>query len=194
MRHATAVLLTVAAAALGGCGIHDPYQSPSHSTTPSSTATTTATTSATTTSTAAVGEHDGPTIPPAPKLPASAASGAPQAALARFARLYVNWSAAQLAQRGRQLAALSIGQAHAQALRLASRAGDLEQYHVTNTGTIVAIAPGQGAERGRWVIVTNELTSGSGPYLGLPATSHVTWATLAHQPHGYVISGWYPAS
>lgn len=68
------------------------------------------------------------------------------------------------------------------------------RYEVANSGSVTAVGTGQGSERGRWVVVTNELTSGTGPYLGLPATSHVTWATLTHQRGGYVITGWYPAS
>ena len=115
-------------------------------------------------------------------------------ALSRFAWLYVNWTAAQLPQRARQLAQISSGQARAQALALAARAAALEQYQVTNSGTVVAIAAGKDQESGRWAIITNELTNGTGPYLGLPATSHVTWATVQHQPTGYVITGWYPAS
>ncbi len=116
------------------------------------------------------------------------------AALARFAWLYVNWTADQLPQRARQLAEISSGQARAQALALAAPVAVLEQYQVTDSGTVVAIAAGKGQESGRWGVITNELTSGIGAYLGLPATSHVTWATVQHQPTGYVISGWYPAS
>jgi hypothetical protein len=122
------------------------------------------------------------------------AARSPQAALERFARLYTNWNANQLLRRASQLAALSIGQAHTAALALAHAASTLQRYQVTNTGTVVAIAPGQGQEQGRWAVITNELTSGIGPYLGLPGTSHVTWATVTSQPHGYVITTWYPSS
>jgi hypothetical protein len=140
-------------------------------------------------------EHeDGPAAAQAAQLPASAASPTPQASLARFAQLYVNWSASQLPVRSRQLASLSVGQAHVEALQFGSRAPQLEQFDVTNSGTVVAVAPGQGQEHGRWVVITNELTSGAGPYLGLPAVSHVTWATVLRQDNGYVVSGWYPAS
>lgn len=176
-------LLAVAGAALllAGCGITDPYR------TASATRTTT-----TSTSTGPSG-LDGPS-PRAWPVPAAAAADTPAAALARFARLYVNWRAAQLPIRARQLAAISTGQAHAQALGLAAGSGALERYDVTNTGTVTAIAPGEGQEQGRWAVVTNERTSGTGPYLGLPATSHVTWATVQHRHPGYVVSGWYPAS
>ena len=176
------------AATAAGCGIHDPYQTrqpataaPKGSSTSMSVA-------------AAPPERDGPSQPPTAILPVSAAAPTPQVALARFARLYGNWTAAQLTERSKQLAAISTGQARAQALQLASRATALKRYKVTNTSTVVAIAPGQREERGRWAIVTNERTSGTGPYLGLPATSHVSWATVQLQHRGYVVSGWYPAS
>ncbi|MGA2926577.1 MAG: hypothetical protein ABSG43_11375 [Solirubrobacteraceae bacterium] len=179
-----------------GCAIHDPDRKLA-TLTPHTTTTTTTVTTTTASSSAGApddDEHDGPPIPPARRLPAGAAAITPQAALTRFANLYVNWTAGQLPQRASQLAALSVSQAHAQALGLAARAAALERYQVTNQGTVVAITPGQGQEQGRWAIVTDEVTSGAGPYLGLPAVSHVTWATVAHQPHGYVITSWYPAS
>ena len=176
------------AAVLAGCGIQDPYKTSSTPAAPATSSTTTA---------AAEGhpsDQDGPSQPPAQQLRASAlASTAPQA-LSRFAELYCNWTAVQLPQRARQLGAISAGQARAQALQLAARAAVLERYQVSNAGTVVAIASGQGAEQGRWAVVTNESTSGTGPYLGLPATSNVTWATVQHTRTGYVVSGWYPAS
>ncbi len=197
------LLLGACIVTIAGCGVSDPYQP--HHPAPSATTASRLTASPTPTSIAAggaasqpaaqpaPGEHDGPPTPQAHLAP-GASSRTPQAALARFAQLYVNWSAGQLPQRARQLAALSTGQAHAQALRLGDRGRVLERYQVTNSGTVVAIAAAQGAEQGRWAVVTNELTSGAGPYLGLPATSHVSWATLTRQQGGYVITGWYPAS
>lgn len=183
-------LLTCAAVAatVAGCGIHDPYQTHQPATeAPKASSTTRRVASAPT-------EHDGPSQPTIAILPRSAAAPTPQVALSRFARLYGNWTAAQLSERSKQLAAISTGQARAQALKLASRATVLERYKVTNTSTLAAIAPGQGEERGRWAVVTNERTRGTGPYLGLPATSHVSWATVQLQHTGYVVSGWYPAS
>ncbi len=196
---------------ISGCGLTDPYHHPQSrpwSSTPSTTATASPMSTSTSTSTnpgtpptptAATarnpGEHDEGAIPPDRlRLRAEAGAATPEAALARFARLYINWTASQLSTRSHQLAGLATGQAQAQGLALASRAPDLARYRVTNHGTITAIAPGRGPEQHRWAVVTNELTSGRGPYLGLPATSHVTWATLIHTRHGYVLSGWYPAS
>jgi hypothetical protein len=175
--------IALAAALLAGCGIHDPYQRP----TPAARSTTAPRAPAQ----PAPGQPDGPTQPQPP--PAAGASSA-RAALERFASLYVNWQAVQLPERARQLAALSTGQARGQALALQDRAAALQRYQVANTGVLAALAPGQGPEQGRWAVVTNESTSGTGPYAGLPATSHVTWATVARTQNGYVITGWYPAS
>jgi hypothetical protein len=123
------------------------------------------------------------------------AAASPQAALARYAALYVNWSAATLSVDERRLASLSSGQAHAQALAESNHpAPAVVRYAVSNSGSVVAIAEGRGVERGRWAVVTVEQTNGYGPYEGLPATSHVTWATVARAARGWVVSGWYPGS
>ncbi len=180
---------TALALLLSGCGIPNPYQQ----------ATTIATATRSTrpvsqSASPAPDEDDGQPAPARSDHPGKTAGATVYSALARFASLYVNWTAAQLSQRARQLAEISSGQARAQALTLAARAGALGRYQVTNSGTVVAIAAGKGQESGRWAVITDELTNGTGPYLGLPATSHVTWATLQHQPTGYVISSWYPAS
>lgn len=189
MRCACPPLLVViaCATALAGCGIHDPDQRLVN-TRPSTRTSADAPAGA-----PEATEHDGPDQPLPPRLSAASLAPTAKAALARFARLYVNWAASELPKRAGQLAALSIGQARAEALQVAGRAQTLERYKVTNTGTVVAIAPGQGNEHGRWAVVTDELTSGSGPYLGLPSTSHVTWATVTRQAKGYVVTTWYPA-
>lgn len=88
---------------------------------------------------------------------------------------------------------MAVGQARAQSEAMVREAVTLERYHVANRGSVVAIAQALGEERGRWAVVTNELTSGTGPYVGLPGTSHVTWATVSRDRGGYVVSGWYPA-
>ena len=87
------------------------------------------------------------------------------------------------------------GQARAQALAEGNHpAPTVARYAVSNSGSVVAIAEGRGIERGRWAVVTVEQTNGYGPYQGLPATSHVTWATVARVAGGWVVSGWYPGS
>jgi len=40
------------------------------------------------------------------------------------------------------------------------------------------------------VLVSQETTSGSGDYAGLPAAMHVTYAQVTHTPQGWVISQW----
>jgi hypothetical protein len=194
--------LVAIALALAGCGLSDPYEhqqaQSTSSTTRSSTSTSTGRTVVPPTSSTTAGNpgerDEGATLPNHLRLGAGVAAPTAQAALERFARLYINWTAGKLPARSRQLAKLATGQAQSQALALAARATVLARYQVSNSGTVTAIAPGQGPQQGRWAVVSNELTTGTGPYLGLPATSHVTWATVIHTPHGFVIDGWYPAS
>lgn len=172
---------------LTGCGIHDPYRRLNV------TASTSASHAHGPAGSPDAEEDDGPRAPAAPDLPLQPAS-APQAALSRFGQLYTNWTATALPERARQLARISIGQARVEARQMVSRRRTLVRYQVRNSGSVVAIAAAHGTEHGRWAVITNEVTSGVGPYLGLPVTSHVTWATVAHVAGGYVVSTWYPAS
>ena len=121
----------------------------------------------------------------------------PQAALERYANLDMNWTAKTVADVQNQLAAISVGEARAQALQAAASYGQdttLQASRVANTGTVVAIAPGQGSAAGWWVVVTRESTTGQGDYAGLPPTDHVTDAQLEHTATGWVISSWSPQS
>ncbi|HYZ81242.1 MAG TPA: hypothetical protein VE571_08240, partial [Solirubrobacteraceae bacterium] len=121
----------------------------------------------------------------------------PQAALEDYARLYIDWTAATLAAHQRRLAALSEGTARAKALQAAAsytHDATLSNGRVANRGQIVSITAGRGPARGRWVIVTSEHTTGRGDYQGLPATTHVTYAQLAHTRHGWMVSQWSPQS
>jgi hypothetical protein len=195
--------LVALALALAGCGLSDPYEKAQEkrtSSTGSSSATSTGpplltATSSNGASVANPGERDEGASPTNRiRVRSGLAAPSPQAALERFTRLYINWTASELPARSRQLAELTTGQAQAQALALSARAAVLTRYQVTNSGTVTAIAAGEGSERGRWAVVTNELTTGTGPYLGLPATSHVAWATVIHTQHGYVINSWNPSS
>jgi hypothetical protein len=181
-------LIAACAIALAGCSLDDP------STTTSSTGATTPTTATMTSEDGLSGSASvaGSAARPSPRSTALSAP-TPQAALRRFARVYVNWSARYLKQVASRLAAMSTGQARAQALQLATRAAALERYEVANSGTVVAVARGEAQQRGRWAVVTRETTSGTGPYAGLPTTSHVAWAAVARRRGGYVVSGWYPA-
>ena len=133
-----------------------------------------------------------------PRSTASAPARArtsPQAALTRYAQLYINWTAAHVAADQRQLAAISLGQARAQALQAAAslaRDPDLTNSAVSNTGTVVAITAGQGAASGLWVLVTREQTTGQGDYAGLPPTLHVIYAQLTATANGWVVTRWQP--
>ena len=124
-------------------------------------------------------------------------ANSPQLALRRYALAYVNWHASRLQEREHQLVAMSIGAAKQTAEQTAAaRSGvaALIASHVANTGQVVAIAPGEGPDAGQWVIVTEEHTTGTGGYAGLPPAPHVTLAQVSHLDGGWVVSGWNPAS
>jgi hypothetical protein len=170
------------ALALAGCGITDPY------------ATSRRTSSTVRNQEASVPDDDGPSPPPV-RITAGPAAPSAEAALAHYASVYVNWTAATLAANERKLASLSTGQARDQALAEGLHPSPtIARYAVSNSGSVVGIAEGRGTERGRWAVVTVEQTNGYGPYQGLPATSHVTWATVTRVSQGWVVSGWYPGS
>jgi len=191
----TFVALLVAGELAGCAGIANPYQTTSTAT--KSTSTPTAATPADTGD--PTPERNG-SIPAreqaaAARLSATAGRASPQAALARYAELYVNWTAAGVAANQRQLAAISLGQARAQALQAAAslaRDPELTKSAVSNTGSVVAIAPGQHAAAGLWVIVTREQTIGKGDYAGLPPTLHVIYAQLTRTTNGWVVTQWQP--
>jgi hypothetical protein len=181
---------------LAGCGgIANPYQT--NGTTTSTTSTPRATTPADAGDPAP--ERNG-TVPPLQqaaidRLSAGAARTNPQAALTHYAVLYINWTAADVAANQRQLAAISLGQARAQALQAAAKLArdpELTKSAVSNTGTVVAMSPGQGAAAGLWVLVTREETIGKGDYAGLPPTLHVIYARLTATAHGWVVTRWQP--
>ena len=193
-RRLTASLLLAAlgASALAGCGITDPYSA----TKP--TATTTGTSTATVTNADPAPERGG-TIPAdaraaQSRIAPSASRATPDAALERYARLYVNWSAHTVVDVQHQLAALSIGQARAQALQAAAsytRDQTLAESGVANSGRLVAITPSL-TTQGVWVLVTSEQTTGEGDYAGLPPTLHVIYAGLTRTASGWVVSEWAP--
>ena len=195
-RHLTvSVLLSLlGAAALAGCGISDPY-------TAKQPATTSASTPVTTVTDADPAPERGGTIP-AParaaqtRVAAGAAQQTPQAALERYAGLYINWTADRVVGVQRELASLSTGQARAQALQAAAsytRDQTLAQSNVANSGHLVAITPSV-TTPGQWVLVTSEQTSGTGDYAGLPPTLHVIYAQATRTPSGWVIRGWHSPS
>jgi hypothetical protein len=144
----------------------------------------------------------GGTIPTAAQASEDSVSRAgvansPQLALRRYALAYVNWHASGLQEREHQLVAMSIGAAKLtteQTAAARSGAAALIASHVANSGQVAAIAPGEGPDAGQWVIVTEEHTTGTGPYAGRPPAPHVTLAQVSHLDGGWVVSAWNPAS
>ena len=189
---ASLVLSALGAVAIAGCGITDPYSARP----PVPTATSTSTTAVTDADPA---PERGGTIPAGAGAAQShtaayATQATSDAALEQYARLYINWSAHTVIAIQRQLAALSIGQARAQALQAAAsytRDQTLAQSEVANSGHLVAITPSL-TSRGLWVLVTSEQTTGKGDYAGLPPTLHVIYAGLTRTPSGWVVSEWAP--
>jgi len=128
-------------------------------------------------------------------LAPSAAQPTPQAALARYSQIAVNWNWRDLGAVQRRLAGISLGQARAQALQAAAGANadsNLLAQRITNTGHAVSIASGQGGAARSWVIVTRERIMGLGAYAGLPPTLHVTYAQVTRTAAGFVVSQWQP--
>jgi hypothetical protein len=64
--------------------------------------------------------------------------------------------------------------------------------HVENCGVVLSIAEGQAPARGKWVVVTEERTSGSGAYAGLPAGTDVTLARVVPVAGGWAVVEWSP--
>lgn len=198
-RHAPSILLAASAAvALAGCGLTDPYTAKQSSRSVPSSTSTSSTKSAVATDADPNPERGG-TIPASARATQSqlgpgAGEPSPESALERYARLYVNWSAPTVAADQRELAAISVDQARAQALQAAtSYAHDhtLQQSGVANSGHVVAIASSI-TTLGQWVIVTSEQTTGKGDYAGLPPTLHVTYAQVTRTSSGWVVSVWAP--
>jgi hypothetical protein len=128
---------------------------------------------------------------------ARAAAPTPQAAIRNYALTYTNWRAAGLTAREHQLATMAVDPARLEAQQTAASESTLAMLtanHVQNTGVILAVAPGQGPAAGSWVVVTQETTTGRGPYAGLPTTAHVTLARAVRIDRRWVISEWHPQS
>lgn len=126
---------------------------------------------------------------------AGAASPTRQAALRRYALAYTNWTASSLSARERLLASLAVGPARLAAEQTAasgSAVASLARSHVENRGVVIAITAGEGAARGQWVVVTQEQTTGTGAYAGLPPSLHVTFARVIRVGHDWTVSEWSP--
>ncbi len=73
-------------------------------------------------------------------------------------------------------------------------AAALAAEQVENRGVVLAITRGEGPARGEWVVVTRERTLGKGPYAGLPATMHVTFARVLRLGSAWRVAEWAPQS
>ena len=188
--------------ALAGCGITDPYAGHHAAQRPDRTAGDPA------------GDDHGATVTdpsePAPSQPAThrhqrrhrrhARAGAgdtPQALVARYARLYINWTATTIGAGTSASSPRSRSAPRAprrcRPPRSYSHDPTLAASHVANTGTVVSIAAGQGpAARRAGSSSPANTPPASGDYAGLPAAAHVIYARVTHTPHGWVISEWSP--
>jgi len=120
--------------------------------------------------------------------------------LAGFARVYINWTAADVSSRMGWLARASTGQARSEMeLAAAETQGDstLKQAGIANLGTVEAIAPLRGRPD-EFVVVTREATTAtsSNAYQGLAPAWHLTVATVSllrmSGVQRWIVSGWQP--
>jgi hypothetical protein len=137
---------------------------------------------------------------PSPRAVHETVSGAAASqvqAIRDFASAYINWTADDVAQRMRTLAAESVGQARsAMQLAAAQAAGDyeLQQGGISNSGTVEAIAQLAGRQ-GVYVVVTHEATAAinTTQYQGLRPAWHVAVAQVTELgPGRWAVSRWQP--
>jgi hypothetical protein len=146
-------------------------------------------------------ERDG-TVPPSRvtaeiRPSPGAAATSPKEALRRYALTYTNWQAINLSAHERALAALAIGPARLaaeQTVASESITASLAKHNVTNRGVVLSITAGEGPARGQWVVVTQEQTTGTGPYVGLAPGPHVTFAKTKRSDRDWFVFEWSPQS
>ncbi len=145
-------------------------------------------------------QNAGEPVAPAPRSPSAQAPTAvqrtPEAAVAAFAELYINWNYRTLASHQLSLAAMSVGPARLSERQAAASSqddGTIARGRIYNRGQIVSVARDL-ARAGEWVLVTREQTGGDTRYEGLPAGYHVTVVQLATVPGGYAVQQWLPQS
>jgi hypothetical protein len=116
----------------------------------------------------------------------------PQVTLALAARLYGNWTSTTAAGQLRRMAALSVGQAHAELRQAAAQAAvDRQQRGARSRATVEAISVRGDGPRRRGLVVTREQIVA----FDLPSEGwryRVTIAVLERRPDGWVISRWTP--
>jgi hypothetical protein len=143
------------------------------------------------------GEQKG-TIPPGQQSgPPMNPAASPDAAILRFASLYINWNYRTLAARERQLASSAVGDARlaeSQAAASAERDRDLQRGHIYNRGSVISVAGVIGGTPGQYTVVTREETGGNPEYAGLQAAFHVTLATVQQLYAGWTVAEWQPQS
>lgn len=129
-------------------------------------------------------------------LPVNPAAS-PDAAILRYASLYINWNYRTLAEHERQLAGSAVGDARlaeTQAAASAERDRDLQQGHIYNRGSVISVAGVIGGTSGQYTVVTREETGGNPEYAGLQATFHVTLVTVQQLHTGWAVAEWQPQS
>jgi len=176
-----------AAALLAGCGLSNP-----NTASLGSPQATTATTTPLATSTA--GPAQATTAQPDQPVARNAGASTRQAAIAQYAKVWCNWTTADLHAHERELEAISVGGARTQeqlALAAATQPGGTT--HVTTTCTVESLAAGRGDAAGKWVLVTASHTS-TPNMPTLPAQYHVTYVTLARRDGRYLVNSWLPKS
>jgi hypothetical protein len=174
-----AVTAVVVVATCAGCGVGDPYEPA-----PTSTETTAS----------VAGNEVRPERPYRDAAPGTEPAPSAEAAVERFGELYVNWTYRTLVDHRRRLAAMAVGEASAtqrRAVAETARDDELRASRIANEGVIVALSTARGSGD-RWVLVTRERTTGEDVYEALPATYHVTLATVVKVPGGWVVSRWEP--
>ena len=116
----------------------------------------------------------------------------PEATLERAALLYGNWTSASVASRLRQMAALTIGQAHAELSQAAAQAlTDRQQSGVHSSATVEATSVQDAGQRRVALVVTRErITAPDLPHAGW--RYQVTTAALERRADGWVIFRWTP--
>jgi len=116
----------------------------------------------------------------------------PQATLELAAGLYGNWTSATAGRRLRRIAALSVGQAHAELRQAAAQAGvDRQQRDARSSATVETISVrGRGARRRALVVTRERVVAPDVPAEGW--RYRVAVALLERRADGWLISRWAP--
>ncbi len=120
------------------------------------------------------------------------AAEAPQATLALAARLYGNWTSVNATRQLRRMAALSVGQAHAELRQAAAQSTvDRQQRGAHSRATVEAISVhGQGPRRRALVVTREQIVAPDLPSEGW--RYRVTVAAVERRADSWVISRWVP--